>query len=182
MFLQVIKRKGICLLSGRTTLRPSFPANLSHTRVPSPQPCSRIKTGRAQVRVLGSVIGLGTGLASFSLGYHEGGVLASSPSFPRPELIFSKCIISQGLQRRTSLVGQWLRLCLPRQGVQVLFLVWELRSHMPRSPPKIKTCNRSNIVANSIQTLKMVHIKKEKETLKKKKVSRETEPIGCIYI
>ena len=31
---------------------------------------------------------------------------------------------------RTSLVVQWLTLCLPMQGVQVLFLVVELESHM----------------------------------------------------
>ena len=34
-----------------------------------------------------------------------------------------------------------------------------LRSHMPHSQ-KTKTQNRSNIVTNSIKTLKMVHIKK----------------------
>ena len=30
-----------------------------------------------------------------------------------------------------SLVVQWLRLCLPMQGVQVRTLIRELRSHMP---------------------------------------------------
>ena len=32
----------------------------------------------------------------------------------------------------TSLVVQWLRICLPMQGTQVRSLVGELRSHMPR--------------------------------------------------
>ena len=35
----------------------------------------------------------------------------------------------------------------------------ELRSHMPRGE-KTKTQNRSNLVTDSIKTLKMVHIKK----------------------
>ena len=39
---------------------------------------------------------------------------------------------------RTSLVVQWLRLCLPVPGVQVRFLVRELRSHMSYSQ-KAKT-------------------------------------------
>ena len=33
----------------------------------------------------------------------------------------------------TSLVVQWLRICLPVQGMWVQSLVGELRSHMPRS-------------------------------------------------
>ena len=33
----------------------------------------------------------------------------------------------------SSLVGQWFRLLLPAQGVQVRSLVRELRSHMPKS-------------------------------------------------
>ena len=55
---------------------------------------------------------------------------------------------------------QWLRLRLPMQGVWVQSLVRELRSHMPQGQ-KTKTENRSNNVTNSIQTLKMVHIKKK---------------------
>ena len=48
------------------------------------------------------------------------------------------------------------------QGVQVRPLVGELRSHMPRGQ-KIQNIKkpRSNIVTNSIKTLKMVHIKKK---------------------
>ena len=56
---------------------------------------------------------------------------------------------------------QWLRLCLPMQGVRVQPLVGELRSHIPYDP-KTKMQNRSNIVTNSIKTLKMVHIKTNK--------------------
>ena len=59
----------------------------------------------------------------------------------------------------TSVIVQWLRLHLPIQEVQVPSLARELRSHMPRGQ-KTKTQNRSNIVTNSIKTLKMVHIKK----------------------
>ena len=44
------------------------------------------------------------------------------------------------------------------QRVQVQSLVGELRSDMPCSQ-KIKTENRNNIVTNSIQTFKKVHIK-----------------------
>ena len=36
------------------------------------------------------------------------------------------CII-----RGAFLVAQWLRLCLPRQGMQLQSLVGELRAHMP---------------------------------------------------
>ena len=32
----------------------------------------------------------------------------------------------------TTLVIQWLRICLPMQGTRVWSLVWELRSHLPR--------------------------------------------------
>ena len=44
-------------------------------------------------------------------------------------------------------------------GDMVRSLVRELRSHMPRGQ-KTKTENRSNVVTNSIKTLKMAHIKK----------------------
>ena len=47
----------------------------------------------------------------------------------------------------------------------------ELRSHMPRGQ-KTKTENRSNLVTDSIKTLKMVHIKK----LKKKVRDEVTDP------
>ena len=54
---------------------------------------------------------------------------------------------------RTCPVVQWLRFCLPVQGVRVRSLIRELGSHMPHSQ-KIKIQNRSNIVTNSIKTLK----------------------------
>ena len=41
----------------------------------------------------------------------------------------------------TSLVVQWLRLCLPMQGVQVQSVVEELRSRVPHGP-KNKTSKR----------------------------------------
>ena len=59
----------------------------------------------------------------------------------------------------TSLVVQWFRLHLPVQGEQVQSLVGELRSHMPQGQ-KTKTQNRSNIVTNSIKTLKWFTSKK----------------------
>ena len=34
------------------------------------------------------------------------------------------------IQEETSLVAQWLRICLPMQGMQVQYLVGELRSHV----------------------------------------------------
>ena len=44
-------------------------------------------------------------------------------------------------------------------GDMVRSLVRELRSHMPRGQ-KTKTENRSNVVTDSIKTLKMAHINK----------------------
>ena len=58
----------------------------------------------------------------------------------------------------TSLVVQWLRPCLPMQGVRVRPLVRELRSHMPLGQKA-----RNNTVTNSIKTLKMVNILKKKK-------------------
>ena len=46
---------------------------------------------------------------------------------------------------------------IPGLGTKIPYALWP--------PQKIKTRNRSNIVANSIQTFKIVHIKKEKEKL-----------------
>ena len=65
----------------------------------------------------------------------------------------------------TSLVVQWFRVLLPGQGVWVRSLVGELRSHMLRSQ-KTKTKNRSNVETNSTKTLKLVHVKKKKKSLK----------------
>ena len=39
--------------------------------------------------------------------------------------------------RQASLVAQWLRLCLPMQGMWVRLLVWEIRSHRLWSMAKI---------------------------------------------
>ena len=57
----------------------------------------------------------------------------------------------------TSLVVQWLRLRLSMQRLWVRSLVGELKSHMPHSR-KSKTSNISNIVTNSINTLKIIYI------------------------
>ena len=59
-----------------------------------------------------------------------------------------------------SLVVLWLRLHLPVQGLQVQFLVRELRSHMPSSERNQNISNSSNIVTNSTRTFKMAHKKK----------------------
>ena len=59
-----------------------------------------------------------------------------------------------------SLVVLWLRLHLPVQGLQVQFLVGELRSHMPSSERNQNISNSSNIVTNSTKTFKMAHKKK----------------------
>ena len=61
--------------------------------------------------------------------------------------------------QRTSLVVQGLRLHLPTEGMWIPPLVGELSYHVPHSQ-KTKTQHRNNIIANSIKTLKMVHIKK----------------------
>ena len=58
----------------------------------------------------------------------------------------------------TSLVVQWLGLHLPVQGVQVQSLVRKLGSPMPHGR-KTKTENINNVVTNSVETLKMAHIK-----------------------
>ena len=85
---------------------------------------------------------------------------------PSPKNSFSNTLSPFPIKDKSlgvSLVGQWLRPCLPMQGVQVQPLVGELRSHMPfGQKPKHKT---SNTVANSIKSVKMAHIK----SLKKKK-------------
>ena len=46
----------------------------------------------------------------------------------------------------TSLMVQWLRLCLPMQGVQFQSLVMELRSHMAHAAKTPNINNRRNIV------------------------------------
>ena len=57
---------------------------------------------------------------------------------------------------------QWLRICLPLRGARVQSLVRELRFHIPFGQN-----NKSNIVINSIKTLKK----------KKKKCKEEA---GCL--
>ena len=59
---------------------------------------------------------------------------------------------------------QRLSVQLPVQGLPVWSLIRELRSHMPHGQ-KTKTWNRSNVVTNTINTSKMVHIKKKKKEL-----------------
>jgi len=59
-------------------------------------------------------------------------------------------------------VVQWLRLHLPMKGIQVQYLVGELRFHKPHG--KKQTNKTSSIVTNSIKTLKIVHIKKNLRT------------------
>ena len=49
-----------------------------------------------------------------------------------------------------SLVVQWLRLCLPAQGVCIPSLVRELRSHMPRGQ-KNKTHKKTEAILQQIQ-------------------------------
>ena len=51
----------------------------------------------------------------------------------------------------TSLVVQWLKLCLPKQSAWVPSLIGELRSHMPPGQ-QTATGSRSNIVTNLIKT------------------------------
>ena len=69
----------------------------------------------------------------------------------------------------TSLEIQWLSAALPMQGVLVWSLVGELRfpqASCPTPQKKQNRNNRSKIVANSVKTLKMVHIKKKKKSEK----------------
>jgi len=47
--------------------------------------------------------------------------------------LFANCLKQKFKKLGTSLVVQWLRICLPNQGPWVWPLVWELRSHMPWS-------------------------------------------------
>ena len=55
---------------------------------------------------------------------------------------------------------QQLILYLPMKGMQVQSLVGELKSHMSHGQ-KVETQNRNSVAANSIKTLKTVHIKKK---------------------
>jgi len=58
----------------------------------------------------------------------------------------------------TSLAVQWLRLCLPIQGLQVQSLAGELRSHMPHGQKKKKKSQKQ--YCNKFKKyFKMVHIK-----------------------
>ena len=59
-------------------------------------------------------------------------------------------------------MGQWVRFPLSVQGVRVQSLIRELRSPMP--PAKKPWGKTSNIVTNSIKTLKMIHIKARPHT------------------
>ena len=73
----------------------------------------------------------------------------------------------------TALVDQWLRLHLPMQGVQVQFLIRELRCHMPCGQKK-QNVKQKQYCKNSIEILKIVHIKKKKHLLKKKMPNTHT--------
>ena len=57
-------------------------------------------------------------------------------------------LVSFKMRIVTSLVGQWLRLCLPMQGVWVQSLVGELRSHVSCGQKNLKInkqyCNKFN--------------------------------------
>ena len=61
------------------------------------------------------------------------------------------------------------------QGVWVRSLVGELTSHMPGSQK-----NRSNIVANSIKTLKMGHIKTNKQKKNKEQFKSVKDASGKV--
>ena len=67
----------------------------------------------------------------------------------------------------------WLRLHLLMQ-LWVQSLIGKLRSHRPCSQ-KTKTGNRNNIVTNSIQTLKGVHIKKKTDKKESSEKGVETQ-------
>ena len=69
----------------------------------------------------------------------------------------------------TSLIVQWLGLCLPTQEVRVQSLVEELRSNLPCCQ-KTKTYNRNNTVTNSIKTFQNWSRSKNKNTKKPKRV------------
>ena len=59
----------------------------------------------------------------------------------------------------------------------------ELRSHMPQGQ-KTKTQNRSNLVTDSIKTLKMVYIKKKKKELDMEQQTgskQEKEFVKAVY-
>ena len=84
-------------------------------------------------------------------------------------------------------MDHWLRLPFPVQEVWVWSLVRELRFQMPHAPhpqKKKPKGNRSSIVANSIKTLKIVHIKKKKQSLKKELWQKEGEQdsISCCWL
>ena len=74
----------------------------------------------------------------------------------------------------TSLLVQCLRLCLPMQGVWVQCLIGKLRSPHMAWGQETKTENRNNIIANSVKTYKMIHIKRTSKNNKKKSVSKDT--------
>ena len=75
-----------------------------------------------------------------------------------PLLWNSGKLISKKSSTETALLVQWLRLHLPVQRERFQSLVRELRSHMPCGQ-KPRTKNRSNIVTNPVNALKIVLIR-----------------------
>ena len=61
----------------------------------------------------------------------EGEHFQHQPSTYVPLLFFHSCVVPQFILNGTSLVVWWLRIRLPRQGMRVLSLDWELRPCMP---------------------------------------------------
>ena len=67
--------------------------------------------------------------------------------FSKGEYLFKR-------KKGTSLVVQWLRLCLPMQGLQVWSLIRELRSHSSRGQKTTKNETKAILQQNSIKTLR----------------------------
>ena len=74
------------------------------------------------------------------------------------------CMYILNLFIGTSLEAQWLRFCLPMQGVQVQFLVREAKPHVPCSQ---KTKQKMEAILQQIQQSfkKMVLFKKAQKSL-----------------
>ena len=76
--------------------------------------------GRHMVPVATSEKGWEYGLPYFSICSY---ILIES--FATRVCLYTTCVCFKNLQKRASLVAQWLRICLPMQGTRVRAPVWE---------------------------------------------------------
>ena len=97
---------------------------------------------------LEQLVGIKKYIYIFQAGVLEWGAIAFSNIYIVTVFFKMFQLVSFKMRIVTSLVGQWLRLCLPMQGVWVQSLVGELRSHVSCGQKEQKInkqyCNKFN--------------------------------------